>query len=119
VTPSLQDLAASLASIMDVPADAELWFDTTDIPLLREDAKDAADIEQVKGETINAYVREGFTPESAIAAVRGQDIALLRHTGLVSVQLQPPGITPPGTASPAGQPPPAAVGNGRPAGGQQ
>jgi len=35
-------------------------------------------------------VREGFTPESAVAAVNAQDITLLKHSGLTSVQLQPP-----------------------------
>jgi phage portal protein BeeE len=93
VYPTLQDLCGALATIVDVPSDAELWFDTADMPILREDAKDAADIEQVKQSTIAGYVREGFTPESAIAAVRGQDINLLKHSGLVSVQLQPPGTT--------------------------
>jgi len=91
IYPSLQDLCASLAPLVRVPADAELWFDTSDMPLLREDAKDAADIEQIKATTITQYVREGFTAESAIAAVRAQDISLLKHTGFVSVQLQPPG----------------------------
>ena len=100
VYPSLQDLAGSLATIVDVPADAELWFDTVDMPILREDAKDAADIEQIKATTITQYVREGFTAESAIAAVRGQDVTLLRHTGLVSVQLQPPGTAPIPAAAP-------------------
>jgi phage portal protein BeeE len=95
VYPSLQDLAASLASVVKVPADAELWFDTADMPILREDAKDAADIEAVKAVTITSYVKEGFTPESAVAAVRGQDVSLLKHGGLLSVQLQPPGQGPP------------------------
>jgi phage portal protein BeeE len=89
--PTLQDVAASLSPIVDVPGDAELWFDTTDIPLLREDGKDAADIEQIKSSTITAYVREGFTAKSAVDAVDAQDITLLQHTGNVSVQLQPPG----------------------------
>jgi phage portal protein BeeE len=91
--PTLQDVAGTLAQIVDVPDDAELWFDTTDIPLLREDGKDAAEIEQIKSQTITQYVREGFTPESAVAATNAQDVKLLVHTGLVSVQLQPPGIT--------------------------
>jgi phage portal protein BeeE len=95
VYPSLQDLANSLAPVVKVPADAELWFDTADMPILREDARDAADIEQVKAMTITAYVQEGFTPESAVAAVRGQDVSLLKHGGLLSVQLQPPGAAPP------------------------
>lgn len=103
VYPTLQDLSAALAPLVRVPSDAELWFDTADMPLLREDGKDAADIEQIKATTITQYVREGFTAESAIAAVRGQDVSLLVHTGLVSVQLQPPGTTaPPGSGGDEG-----------------
>lgn len=97
--PTLQDVAASLSPVVDVPGDAELWFDTADIPLLREDGKDAADIEQVKGATITAYVREGFTADSAVRAVNAGDITLLQHTGNVSVQLQPPGTEPAGPNS--------------------
>ncbi|HEU4542572.1 MAG TPA: phage portal protein [Jiangellaceae bacterium] len=108
VYPSLQDVSAALAPLVRVPSDAELWFDVADMPILREDAKDAAEIEQIKANTINMYVREGFTAESAIAAVRGQDVTLLKHTGLVSVQLQPPGTAAPITngkrpALPAGK----------------
>jgi hypothetical protein len=104
VYPVLQNVAASLAPIVNVPPDAELWFDVADMPILREDAKDAADIEQVKQLTITGYVKEGFTPESAVAAVRGQDVSLLRHTGMVSVQLHPPGETPPAATVPAAPP---------------
>jgi hypothetical protein len=89
--PMLQDVSAALAPVVDVPSDAELWFDTTDIPLLREDGKDAAEIEQMKMTTITGYVREGFTAESSREAVNAQDVTLLQHTGNVSVQLQPPG----------------------------
>jgi hypothetical protein len=32
-----------------------------------------------------------------VAAVRGQDVSLLKHGGLLSVQLQPPGSGVPGT----------------------
>jgi phage portal protein BeeE len=91
VYPSLQDIASSLAPLVNVPNDAELWFDVGDIPLLREDAKDAAEITQIQAGTIGNLVKEGFTPESAKAAVKGQDMALLIHSGLVSVQLQLPG----------------------------
>lgn len=92
IYPTLQDLSAALAPLLTVPPGAELWPDTADMPLLREDARDAADIEQVKQATITGYVKEGFTPESAIAAVQGQDVTLLHHTGYLSVQLQPPGV---------------------------
>lgn len=98
VYPTLADAAAALAPLVDPPRnpatgqpDAELWFDTQDMPLLREDAKDAAEITQIQAATIAALVKEGFTADSATTAVVGQDMTLLQHTGLVSVQLQPPG----------------------------
>lgn len=90
VYPNLQDLAASLAPIVDVPGDAELWFDVADIPLLREDGKDAAEIMNRKMLTIESGVRAGFEPESIVEAVTIGDLSKLVHTGLYSVQLQPP-----------------------------
>lgn len=91
VHPSLQDLSAALSTIIAVPNDAELWFDTTDIPLLREDARDAAEIESTKAVTIRQLVDGGFEPTSVVAAVQGQNMSLLKHTGKLSVQLQKPG----------------------------
>jgi phage portal protein BeeE len=98
VYPTLQELAAALETIVVVPPnpktgadDAELWFDTQDMPILREDAKDAAEIEQIKANTIRQLVDGGFDPASVIAAVQGQDMKLLKHSGLLSVQLQEPG----------------------------
>jgi len=108
IYPTLQYLAASHEAIVPPPPnprtglqDSELWFDTQDMPILREDAKDAAEIEQIKMSTITGYVKEGFTADSAVAAVNGQDVKLLKHTGLVSVQLQPPGTTAPADGQPA------------------
>jgi phage portal protein BeeE len=94
VYPTLQDVSAALAPLVGVPADAELWFDTTDIPLLREDAKDAAEIEQIKATTIRVLIDAGFDPASVVPAVTGQNLNTLRHSGLVSVQLNPPGSQP-------------------------
>src|SRR4029077_869053 len=74
VYPTLQDLCKALSVLVEVPPYAELWFDTTDMPILRDDAQVVAYVEKVKEETIVAYVNGGFTAESAIAAVRGQDI---------------------------------------------
>jgi phage portal protein BeeE len=97
VYPALQDLAAALAPLVKVPADAELWFDPADMPILREDAKDAAEIEQVKASTIVSLATGGFTRSSAIAAVIGQNMTLLQEDpNWVSVQLQQSGgATPP------------------------
>lgn len=103
VSPTLQDYAASLAPLVEVPNDAELWPETADMPILRDDSKAAAEIEQMKQASIVAYVNAGFTPESAVQAVATGDVSLLKHTDLLSVQLQAPGTTPPGTEPPPGQ----------------
>lgn len=89
VYPTLANLCSALSVLVNVPGGSELWFDVADIPLLREDAKDAAEIEEIKEKTIVAYVSAGFKPESVIAAVRGQDISQLEHDDrFTSVQLQ-------------------------------
>lgn len=94
VYPMLQDLSASLASIVNVPSDSELWFDTSDIPLLREDGKDAADIASTEAQTIRNLIDAGYEPGSIANAMRAHDWSLLVHTGLFSVQLQPAGSQP-------------------------
>lgn len=104
VYPTLQDVARSLAPLVNVPSDAELWFDVADMPLLREDAKDAAEIESIKASTIGGLIKDGFVPETAVAAVMGQNLSLLKHSGLVSVQMQEPGQAAPSSQPPNGQP---------------
>jgi hypothetical protein len=85
--------AGALAPLVAVPDNAELWYDDRDIRFLQEDRKDAAEIFEIRARTITGLVREGFTSDSAKAAVAAEDESLLVHTGLVSVQLQPPGTT--------------------------
>ena len=86
---TLQDLCASLGAIVPQPGGSELWYDVADVPLLREDAKDAAAIEDVKAKTIVSLMTVGFTPDSAVAAVLAQDMNLLKHDErFISVQLQ-------------------------------
>jgi hypothetical protein len=72
----------------------ELIIDSRFIPFVREDASDAANVQSTEAATITALTREGFTPESAIAAVRNHDWTLLVHTGALSVQLHTPGESP-------------------------
>ncbi len=51
--------------------------------------RDAADVSP-RHEAFRSYVTAGFTPESAFEAVNRSDTTLLRHTGVVHVQLEPP-----------------------------
>lgn len=98
--PLWRNAAGSLEVLLARRGNRRLWYDDSNIAFLREDAKDAAEIEAIKASTINSYVREGFTAESAKAAVDAQDVNLLKHTDLLSVQLQPAGVTPPAPAEP-------------------
>ncbi|TVR36399.1 MAG: phage portal protein [Nitriliruptor sp.] len=91
----LQDLfneaASSLEVLLRVPAGAELMVDGRHIPFLQQDKRDTAEIQQNQANSIVALVRDGFTPESAVMAIKTDDFSVLRHTGMTSVQLQEPG----------------------------
>lgn len=103
--PLWRNASGSLATLIDVPAGAELWYDDRDIAFLREDRGDVAQIQQQQAMTIRQLVDAGYEPESVTAAVANEDMTLLKHTGLYSVQLQKPGEPgePGAPALPAGQ----------------
>lgn len=86
-----QNFSGSLRTIVPTPSDAELWFDARDVPFLRQDALDAANIAQVEAQTIRSLIDAGYTPDTAVEAVTTGDWSRLVHTGLYSVQLQPAG----------------------------
>jgi phage portal protein BeeE len=88
--PLWRNAAASLATLITVPANAELWYDDRDIPFLAEDVKDAAEIQQLNAGAIRSLIDAGFVPASVISAVTAGDLNRLQHSGLYSVQLQPP-----------------------------
>jgi hypothetical protein len=90
IFPMLQDMCRALSPLVNVPGGAELWFDTADMPLLREDAMDAAQIASTEASAITTLAKNGFTRESAVSAVVGRDMTLLKpDPNWVSVQLQP------------------------------
>lgn len=96
IRPLWRSAAGALQTLLPVPSGGNrLWFDDRDIPFCQEDVLDAAEIESRRASTVESYVRAGFKPESAVEAVRTGDMSLLEHTGLYSVQLQPPGTQQP------------------------
>lgn len=101
--PYVRALCSTLAPLVSVPSDAELWFDDTDIGFLREDKKDAAEIAQTQATTLRSLIDAGFAPDAAVEFVQSLDPARLtgQHSGLYSVQLQPAGSTEPPPAQPA------------------
>lgn len=91
--PLWRGVCEALAPFVAVPDGAELWYDDGDIPFLQEDMKDAADIAQVRAIAIRNLVDAGFKPDAAVVAVSTGNFTALSgsHSGLYSVQLQPPG----------------------------
>ncbi len=97
-----RSVCGALASIVDPPpgGPARLWYDDRDVAFLREDQKDAADIQGVESRSIRTLLDAGYLADSVVAAVAARDWTLLQHSGLFSVQLQPPNTGPPPTPDP-------------------
>ena len=103
--PLWRDLCGSLANIITVPSGAELWIDDRDIAALRGDQLDAAQIQQAQSTSMLTLINSGYEPDSVTDAITSGDLTRLEHTGLVSVQLQPPGaMIPPEGAEPDDEP---------------
>lgn len=102
--PFWKGACEAVEPIIEVPAGAKLWYDASDISYLQEDEKDAAEIQFKKSEAVKRYVEAGYEPDSVVAAVDSGDMSRLEHSGLVSVQLHPPGSEP-GKASEPSAPP--------------
>lgn len=86
--PLWRNVAGSLESILIPPSGAELWYDDRDISFLQEDRKDAADIQFIEAQAIRQLVDAQFKPDSVVAAIAAQDMTLLVHTGIPTVQGQ-------------------------------
>jgi hypothetical protein len=82
-----------------------LWYDDRDIPALRDDEVQRAEVIQSKANAARTLIDAGYEPDSVTTAVDSGDLSTLKHTQLVSVQLQEPGAQPPAPDGPAGNGP--------------
>lgn len=98
--PQWRSMCAALAHVVEVPPGSELWYDESAVAMLRDDAKEAAETSVTQATAITTLVNGGFEAKSAVAAVKADDMSLLKHTGLLSVQLQDPTAAPPEPADP-------------------
>lgn len=89
-SPTVQGLCAAVERVMKPAPDAELWFDASEVLFLQEDQKDAAEIAQTNASAIRSLVEAGYAPDSVVDAITTGDLTKLQHTGVFSVQLQPP-----------------------------
>lgn len=108
--------AASLSTLVNLPnSNTELWYQDSEIAFLQEDEMDRVKIQSENASAIRILIDSGFKPDAVIGAVMDGSLADLQgqHTGLFSVQLQPPGSTlppinpKPGTPVPDAKTPPA------------
>ena len=102
IRPLWRAACGALETLLTVPdPTVRLWYDDRDVAFLQEDVKDLADIKSREALTIESLIRAGFQPDSVVQAVTSGNYTVLEHTGLYSVQLQPP--TPEQAALPAGE----------------
>nr|WP_237531565.1 phage portal protein [Streptomyces sp. SID3212] len=112
IRPLWRIAAASMQNIVITPNDqSQLWYDDSQVAFLREDQTDLAEINRIQANAIDSFIKSGFKPDAAVQAVLTRDLRVLtgQHTGLVSVQMQPP-VDP--NAPKAIAPPPANPGSG-------
>lgn len=88
--PLWRNMAGSLETIVPPPKGSRLWYDDRDIQALAEDKKDLAEVRQLEAQQIGRLLDAGFEAESVISAITTGDWTRLSHSGLFSVQLQPP-----------------------------
>lgn len=89
--PLWRNYCGSIAPLIARQGGAELWYDDRDIAFLKQDLKDAAEVQSTQASTIASLINAGYVPDTVIEAVTSSDYSKLKHTGLYSVQLQPPG----------------------------
>lgn len=87
------DLCEAFQPLVDTPADSRLWYDERRIKYLQEDLKDLATTQATQATALRSLIDAGFKPDTAVAMIASGDLGKLVHTGLYSVQLQPPGTT--------------------------
>jgi hypothetical protein len=92
IRPLWREMCAALAVLIDVPKASVLWWKEDGIAFLREDQTDRAEIMRVDMNSVDAGIKAGFEPDACVHAVAKNRIEELlgKHTGLVSVQMQPP-----------------------------
>jgi hypothetical protein len=92
IRPNLGAFCEAFSTLIKVPADSRLWYDDSQVSFFQEDVTDEAGIRQLIAQTVKTYIEAGFEPDASLIAATTGNTAALRghHTGLTSVQLQPP-----------------------------
>lgn len=107
VRPLLGSLMDAFSTLVPVPGDSRLWYDDSGVSFFQEDVMDEANIRQQNATTIRTLIESGYDPDSVVAAVTTGNFSLLvgKHSGLTSVQLQPPTSAQPSPQGGTNEPP--------------
>jgi phage portal protein BeeE len=91
--PLWRSASVALSKLVAVPPGSRLWYDARDVALLHDSNTDESEVLAKNAQSLRTLLDAGFNPDAAIRAVDTGDISLLTgtHSGLFSVQLQPPG----------------------------
>jgi phage portal protein BeeE len=89
--PLWRNTCGSLETLVPPPPGSNLWYDDTDIPFLKDDQADQANVILTLSTAMRLLTDAGYDPDSVVQAVEANDLSLLEHSGLFSVQLHPPG----------------------------
>ena len=92
--------AASLQRLLTPPDSAtSLWYDDREIAFVRDDMSDLAEVQHKQALALRQLLDAGYKPDAAVEFLRTNDLDKLagQHSGLFSVQLQPPGTGNPET----------------------
>jgi len=84
--PLWRNAAGSLEAIVRARR-ANLWYDDRDVPALKDDIKDAADVQGIQATSVRTLVDGGFEPDAVIEAITAGDLTRLKgkHSGLLPV----------------------------------
>ena len=85
-----RQFCGSIETLLPQQSGARLWYDTSGISFLQEDVTDAANVVQLNAMTMHTLLSAGYIPDSVTAFIAsgGTDYSLLKHTQILSVQLQ-------------------------------
>lgn len=91
-----QSAVRALSKLVDVPTDAELWFDRSQITALREGETERAQTIQVLAAAGLNLINSGYEPDAVTKALVAGDLSLLlgQHTGAIPTALYPEGRAP-------------------------
>jgi phage portal protein BeeE len=90
--PTWRSLCDSYAPLVKKIGGSRLWYEDRDISFLRQDRQAQAELQLAQAQTINTYIMAGFEPDTIVKMMIAEgDLKLLKHSGLTSVQLLPPG----------------------------